>query len=209
MTDAKPTSQKGKDEVDRMKRAQGVSQGIWDATSWFVKFLGAAAFFTVGVGLRLGQDPDRVAVSLLGLAAVLAAVLGAAAYALNHTMTQSRISTADASANRRGAAYAILSIAFAVQLLSLGATPLLQGLAAYQAVLASDPKRDLDAGLAQRLDIYAASSDASALVKQYCDKHIADAASANFLADCLQFGQQVLPTAERARQMAEALRRGS
>lgn len=192
-------------EISRMERLKALSSRIWDSTSWLLKLLGASAFFAIG--LQFAAPQGRVIISTPAILSVIVVVLGAAAYGLITTMTESRIDAAQMKSPSKPLAYSILVLALVTQIGALGLAPALQGVAVYQSLGAADPRVATATTLAARLDLYATTPLAIDLVRSYCRKHIADdALTTRFLRDCLAFTQTPAPTQAAATSMAAALR---
>jgi hypothetical protein len=203
--DEAPATQEGEKEANRMRRAKGISQQIWDATRGLLTLLGASAPFTYGIANA--ATPNNIPLRTL-IGAVAAVVLGALGYFLAQGMTASRTENADAvAAKGKGAAYMVLTLFLIVQLLALPVAAGLQGWAVYQTLQGKDATNALNSELADRIELYAGAAKALYLVKGYCEKHVSDdLASDAFLAGCVRFNQEPPPTTDEARQIASKLR---
>jgi hypothetical protein len=188
-----------------MDRAQALAKNIWGATSWLLGLLGAGAFFTIG--LRV-QSSGRVGFVWPAAIALIAVATGAVAYALISGITTSRHRKAAEVAASRGGAYAILAVAFILQLAAVAVAPVFEGIAVVETLQANDPRGQADEALAQRLDDYASNASNLDLVTDYCKSHLTDAqVSDDWLKDCLLFLQPPPPSQAQATNLADALRK--
>lgn len=200
-------TEEGIKEVDRMRRAKGVSETFWGASRGLLVLLGAAAPFTVGY--QLAEKADKSAL-LPVIVAVTIVVFGAVFYGLIQIIAASRTRMADQAATNRAGAYALLFVLFIGQLAALPAAAYFQGLAVYQTLQNTNSSRELNSELADRIDLYLASKEARSLVDAYCEDHIADnEASTTFLKACVQFDRTPPPKSDETRALAASLRQGS
>ncbi len=199
---ADPTTPAGIAEVDRMQRAHAMGDGIWSATRWLLTLLGGGAFFTIG--LRI-QNPGHNFLwsPVWALAAILVAAL---AFVLITVITTSRMRKADEAALHRRGTYILLAALFVFQVVAIAAAPVLQGVAVYQTLQATDSRTQADDALRQRLQAYSADPSGLRLVVAYCKQHqVDDQVSDRFLTICLAFLQGSPPTPGQAATLARSL----